>query len=209
MPAPVTPSTARLVLATRNDHKLAELRVILAEAGIDPTGVVSAADVDGPDVVESGVTFAENALLKARALAVHTGLPAVADDSGFAVDVLGGSPGVFSVYWAGRQRDDEANNALLLEQLADVGPEHRGAQFVCAGVLVTPDGAETVREGVVRGRLLAEPQGHGGFGYDPLFLPDGLDRSYAELAPEEKNAISHRARAFRELAPQIAAVFAG
>ncbi|GAB2619746.1 RdgB/HAM1 family non-canonical purine NTP pyrophosphatase [Pseudactinotalea suaedae] len=171
-------------------------------------GVVSAADVDGPDVPETGVTFAENALLKARALVAHTGLPAVADDSGFAVDVLGGSPGVFSVYWAGRQRDDAANNALLLAQLEDVGPEHRGAQFVCAGALVTPDGREEVREGVVRGRLLTEPVGGGGFGYDPLFMPDGHDRSYAQLTSEEKNAISHRSRAFRELAPLIAELLA-
>ncbi|WP_156225748.1 RdgB/HAM1 family non-canonical purine NTP pyrophosphatase [Pseudactinotalea suaedae] len=198
----------RLVLATRNDHKLQELRDILAAAGVPTDGVVSAADVDGPDVPETGVTFAENALLKARALVAHTGLPAVADDSGFAVDVLGGSPGVFSVYWAGRQRDDAANNALLLAQLEDVGPEHRGAQFVCAGALVTPDGREEVREGVVRGRLLTEPVGGGGFGYDPLFMPDGHDRSYAQLTSEEKNAISHRSRAFRELAPLIAELLA-
>lgn len=205
----MTAAQPRLVLATRNHHKLDELRAILAEEGIDTTGVVSAADVDGPEVAETGITFAENALLKARALAAHTGLPAVADDSGFAVDVLNGCPGVFSVYWAGRARDDAANNALLLEQVADIGPEHRGAQFVCAGALVTPDGREEVREGVVRGRLLTEPVGDGGFGYDPLFQPDGLDRSYAQLAPEEKNAISHRSRAFRALAPVIAQVLAG
>lgn len=198
----------RLVLATRNQHKLDELRAILAAEGVDTAGVVSAADVDGPDVQETGVTFAENALLKARALVAHTGLPAVADDSGFAVDVLGGAPGVFSVYWAGRQRDDAANNALLLAQLEDVGPEHRGAQFVCAGALVTPDGREEVREGVVRGRLLAEPVGDGGFGYDPLFVPDGHDRSYAQLTAAQKNAISHRSRAFRELAPLIAELLA-
>lgn len=197
---------ARLVLATRNQHKLDELRAILHEQGIDGSALVSAADVDGPDVPETGVTFAENALLKARALVAHTGMAAVADDSGFAVDVLGGSPGVFSVYWAGRDRDDAANNALLLAQLADVGPEHRGAQFVCAGALVTPDGTEIVREGVVRGRLLQEPVGDGGFGYDPLFQPDGETRSYAQLSAAEKNAISHRSRAFRALAPEIAAV---
>ena len=202
-------SSPRLVLATQNTHKLAELRAILAGVGVDVDTVVSAADVGGPDVPETGVTFAENALLKARALVAHTGLPAVADDSGFAVDVLGGSPGVFSVYWAGRARDDAANNALLLEQLADIGPEHRGAQFVCAGALVTPDGREEVREGIVRGELLREPIGDGGFGYDPLFRPDGESRSYAQLAPEEKNAISHRSRAFRALAPLIADVLAG
>jgi XTP/dITP diphosphohydrolase len=199
----------RLVLATQNPHKLEELRAILAQVGIDTDTVVSAADVGGPDVPETGVTFAENALLKARALVAHTGLPAVADDSGFAVDVLGGCPGVFSVYWAGRARDDAANNALLLEQLADIGPEHRGAQFVCAGALVTPDGREEVREGVVRGELLREPVGEGGFGYDPLFRPEGETRSYAELTPQEKNAISHRSRAFTALAPVIAATLAG
>lgn len=202
-------TSPRLVLATQNTHKLAELRAILAGVGVDVDTVVSAADVGGPDVPETGVTFAENALLKARALVAHTGLPAVADDSGFAVDVLGGSPGVFSVYWAGRARDDAANNALLLEQLADIGPEHRGAQFVCAGALVTPDGREEVREGIVRGELLREPIGDGGFGYDPLFRPDGESRSYAQLEPEEKNAISHRSRAFRALAPLIADVLAG
>lgn len=199
-------TSPRLVLATQNAHKLAELRAILAGVGVDTDAVVSAADVGGPDVPETGVTFAENALLKARALVAHTGLPAVADDSGFAVDVLGGCPGVFSVYWAGRARDDAANNALLLEQLADIGPEHRGAQFVCAGALVTPDGREEVREGIVRGRLLTEPVGDGGFGYDPLFAPEGSDRSYAQLTPEEKNAISHRSRAFRALAPLIAEI---
>lgn len=202
-------SAPKLVLATRNRHKLEELHAILAEEGVEETGVVTAADVDGPEVEETGVTFAENALLKARALVAHTGLPAVADDSGFAVDVLGGCPGVFSVYWAGRARDDAANNALLLEQLADIGPEHRGAQFVCAGALVTPDGREEVREGIVRGRLLTEPIGEGGFGYDPLFAPDGDNRSYAQLSPSEKNAISHRSRAFRQLAPLIAEVLAG
>lgn len=198
----------RLVLATHNAHKLAELRAILTEEGVDVSGVVGAAEVGGPEVQETGVTFAENALLKARALVSHTGLPAVADDSGFAVDVLGGSPGVFSVYWAGRARDDDANNALLLEQLEDVGPEHRGAQFVCAGALVTPEGREEVREGVVRGRLLSAPLGSGGFGYDSLFMPEGHDRSYAQLSAQEKNAISHRSRAFRELAPLIAAALA-
>ncbi len=202
-------STPRLVLATQNTHKLEELRAILAQVGIDTDAVVSAADVGGPDVPETGVTFAENALRKARALVAHTGLPAVADDSGFAVDVLGGCPGVFSVYWAGRARDDAANNALLLEQLADIGPEHRGAQFVCAGALVTPDGREEVREGVVRGELLREPVGEGGFGYDPLFRPEGETRSYAQLTPQEKNAISHRSRAFTALAPVIAATLAG
>lgn len=198
----------RLVLATQNPHKLAELRAILAAEGIAPELITSAAEVGGPEVAETGVTFAENALLKARALVAHTGLPAIADDSGFAVDVLGGCPGVFSVYWAGRARDDAANNALLLEQLADIGPEHRGAQFVCAGALVTPDGREVVREGIVRGRLLTEPVGDGGFGYDPLFAPDGDDRSYAQLSAEEKNAISHRSRAFRELAPLVAELVA-
>jgi XTP/dITP diphosphohydrolase len=161
--------------------------------------------------VEDGVTFEANALIKARAIARATGLPAVADDSGISVDVLGGAPGVFSARWSGRHGDDSANNALLLAQLADVPDEHRAARFVCAAALVVPGGgpdgtdAETVLRGEMPGRLLRAEQGAGGFGYDPLFQPDGESRSAGELSPEEKNAISHRGRAFRALAPAIAA----
>ena len=206
-------SGVRLVLATHNQHKVAELRAILAPAvaGLAPEHVVGAADLGADPPYEDGVTFAQNALLKARALARLTGLPAVADDSGLCVDVLGGAPGIFSARWSGRHGDDEANLRLLLAQLADVPDEHRGAGFTCAAALVTPDGFEHVETGVLRGRLVREPRGSGGFGYDPILVPDeqperaqGLLTS-AELTPAEKNAISHRGRAFRALAPVIAA----
>lgn len=204
------PAGARLVLATHNAHKVGELRAILAAAGLATDGIVGAADVGAEPPVEDGVTFAENALLKARALARATGLPAVADDSGLAVDVLGGAPGIFSARWAGRHGDDAANLALLLDQLSDVPAEHRGAQFVCAAALVTPDGRERVETGVLRGRLTTAPRGAGGFGYDPILEPDEQPArattrlTSAELTPEEKNAISHRGHAFRALGPAIA-----
>ena len=207
------PPGARLVLATHNAHKVGELRAILAPAvpGLDPAAVVGARDVGAPEPVEDGVTFAANALIKARALAAFTGLPAVADDSGLAVDVLGGTPGIFSARWAGRHGDDAANLALLLAQLADIAPAHRGAGFVCAAALVTPDGEEHVELGHLRGTLAREPRGTGGFGYDPVFVPvdqpaGAPERTCAELSPAEKNAISHRGQAFRALAPVIAGV---
>ncbi len=201
---------ARLVLATRNAHKLAELRAILAAAlpGVDATDVVAVPE-GVPDVAETGVTFAENALLKARAVAAATGLAAVADDSGLAVDVLGGAPGVFSARWAGRHGDDAANLALLLAQLADVPDGHRGAAFVCAVALVTPDGSEVVRDGRLAGVLEREPRGAGGFGYDPVLRPEGGARTCAELDPAEKNAISHRGRALRALLPDLGGVLTG
>lgn len=207
----------RLVLATHNQGKLRELRELLRGQipGLDvDTQVVDAAAVGGPDVVEDGVTFGENSLLKARAVAAATGLVAVADDSGLAVDVLGGAPGIFSARWSGRHGDDRANLELLLAQLADVRDEHRGAAFVCAAALVVPaddggDAAEHVEYGELKGTLLREPRGAGGFGYDPILLPHGLDRSCAELSREEKNAISHRGKAFRALVPAIVAALAG
>lgn len=201
----------RLVLATHNAHKIGELRAILAPLlpDLDPASVVGAADVGAPEPVEDGVTFAANALIKARALVAATGLPSVADDSGLAVDVLGGAPGVFSARWAGRHGDDRANLELLLAQLSDVPAEHRGARFVCAAALVTPDGGEVVETGEMPGRLLTAPRGSGGFGYDPILQPDGEDRSAAELSAEEKNAISHRGEAFRALAPHVVKALAG
>ena len=209
-------SAPRLVLATHNPHKITELRAILAPVvpGLDPAAVVGARDVGAPEPVEDGVTFAENALIKARALVAATGLPAVADDSGLAVDVLGGAPGIFSARWAGRHGDDAANLALLLAQLADVAPQHRGAHFACAAALVTPDGFEHVEHGYLRGTLATAPRGTGGFGYDPVLVPEGQapdrpPRSCAELSPAEKNAISHRGQAFRALAPVIARVLGG
>lgn len=197
----------RLVLATHNAHKVREVRQILAEAidGFVPEDLVSAPDLGADEPVEDGVTFAENALIKARAIAAHTHLPAIADDSGLAVDVLGGAPGIFSARWCGRHGDDGANLDLLLAQLAEVSDAQRGAAFVCAAALVLPDGREVVEHGQMRGRLLRAPVGQGGFGYDPILVPDGETRSSAQLTPEEKNARSHRGAAFRALAPAIAA----
>ena len=196
----------RVVLATRNAHKVGELQEILGEAGLQIELVGLDAFPDAPDVVEDGVTFAENSLLKARSAAKASGLVALADDSGLCVDVLGGAPGIFSARWSGRHGDDAANLRLLLDQLADVRPEHRGAHFACAAVAVHPDGAELVAEGALRGTLLYEPRGTGGFGYDPILVPDGDTRTTAELTPAEKNAISHRGRAFRELAAALPAL---
>jgi XTP/dITP diphosphohydrolase len=206
----------RLVLATHNKGKLKELRELLRGQvpGLDvDTQVVDAAAAGAPDVKETGVTFAENSLLKARAVAGATGLVAIADDSGLAVDVLGGAPGIFSARWAGKHGDDEANLQLLLAQLADVPDAHRGAAFVCAAALAVPaldggDGHEVVEYGQLEGTLLRAPRGAGGFGYDPILLPRGLDRSCAELSSEEKNAISHRGQAFRALLPAIIAALA-
>lgn len=193
----------RLVLATRNHHKVAELRAILAAAGIRHELVGADAYPQIPDVPETGVTFAENALIKARALAWATGLPAVADDSGLCVDVLGGAPGIFSARWAGRHGDDKANLDLLLAQLSDIADLHRAAHFACAAALVLPDGPERVVEGRMEGVLRHEPAGSGGFGYDPVLQPLGGTRTAAELTPDEKNAISHRGKAFRALVPAI------
>ena len=201
----------RLVLATQNEHKVHELRQILTEL-VDGIGleVVGASDLPGaPDVVESEVTFEGNARLKAVAVAKATGLPSVADDSGLAVDVLGGSPGVFSARWSGthsgvdapRADRDRANLSLLLEQIGDVPDEHRAASFVCAAVLALPDGSVESVEGRVTGTIRRAPVGESGFGYDPIFVPDGDSRSMAQYSDQEKNAISHRGRAFRAMIP--------
>jgi XTP/dITP diphosphohydrolase len=196
----------RLLLATRNEKKLAELRRILdAALGSNPVQLVGLDDVpEYPEVPETGLTFGENALLKAREGVSQTGLPTVADDSGLAVDAMSGMPGVFSARWAGRHGDDRANLELLLAQLADVPDEHRGASFVCAAALVLPGGKEHLVDGRQTGRLLRSPRGDGGFGYDPIFVADGEVRSNAELTPEEKDAISHRGKAFRAMAQVIA-----
>ena len=199
--------TARLVLATRNTHKLGEVRAILADAlSLPPAllddAVAGVGEYDIPDVVETGVTFDENALLKARAAARATGLPALADDSGLAVDVLGGAPGVFSARWAGVHGDDRANLDLLLAQLADVPDGHRGARFVCALALVFPGGREIVEHGELAGRLTRAARGDGGFGYDPIVeLPDG--RVVAELTAQQKDAVSHRGQAVRAMAAHL------
>ena len=193
----------RVVLATRNTHKVAELSRILAVTGAGVSLVGLEEFPDAPDVPETGLTFADNALLKARAIAAHTGLPAVADDSGLCVDALHGMPGVLSARWSGKHGNDQANLDLVLGQLEDI--EQRGAQFICAAALVLP---EPVREwtvtGVLSGTLARAPRGSNGFGYDPIFVPDGEQRTTAELSPADKDAISHRGRAFRALAPLIA-----
>jgi XTP/dITP diphosphohydrolase len=204
----------RVVLATHNKHKVAELSRILSAAG---TGVelVGLEEFPGaPEVPETGLTFADNALLKAHAIAAFTGLAAVADDSGLAVNALHGMPGVFSARWSGRHGDDHANLELVLGQLADV--DERGAQFVCVAALVLPPPASDISgmpdrwhewtvTGILPGELAHAPRGTNGFGYDPIFVPEGASTTTAELTPEEKDAISHRGRAFRALTPVIAA----
>ncbi len=186
----------RIVLATRNAGKIEELRRILS--GVQVTGLTEYPDA--PEVAETELTFEGNALLKARAIAGHTGLAVVADDSGLCVDALNGMPGVFSARWAGRHGDDLANLELLLGQLADVPAALRGAYFACAAAVALPDGAERVVTGRIDGRIIDAPRGTGGFGYDPIFVPDGESRTTAEMPPAEKDAISHRGRAFRALA---------
>ncbi len=201
-----TAAAPRLVLATANSGKLAELSRILADGHADVV-LVGLADFPGaPDVAETGATFAENALLKARALAAFTGLASVADDSGLCCDALNGMPGVLSARWSGGHGDDARNLRLLLDQLADVPGERRRAHFTCAAALVLPSGHEHVTEGVLRGRVIREPRGVNGFGYDPIFQPDGYDQTTAEMTPARKDAISHRGRAFRALAPTIASL---
>jgi len=218
----------RLVLATANAAKAIELVRILAAAHID-VQLSSLAEFPGaPGVIEAGATFTENALLKAHAVAAHTGLPTVADDSGLCVDAMNGMPGVLSARWAGRHGDDEANLRLVLAQVADVPDDRRGAQFVCSAVLVVPapgstagggmargsqagtgqTGQEHVSEGVLKGRLIREPRGENGFGYDPIFVPDGEQMTTAEMSPDAKDRISHRGKALRGLTPAIA-VLAG
>ena len=192
----------KLALATRNPHKVAELRAILLPL-LPGAQILGAEAFDVPEPVEDEVTFAGNALIKARQLAEATGLLSLADDSGICVDAMGGAPGVFSARWCGRHGDDAANLELLLAQMADVPERHRGASFVCAAAMAAPDGREEVAEGVMRGSLLFAPRGENGFGYDPIFRPEGLSVSSAELTPERKEAISHRGKAFRALAARI------
>ena len=197
----------RIVLATHNRHKIVEFGAIVAATRPD----LEVIGYEGPEPVEDGVTFAENALIKARAAATYTGLPALADDSGICVDVLGGAPGVFSAYWAGHAKDAAANLDLLLDQLSDVRDPHRAASFVSTIALVVPGAERTVEhvvEGRWPGRLASEASGGGGFGYDPIFVPDGqpegAERTVGEWDAAEKNAASHRARAFAALAPLLA-----
>ncbi|MGW1743411.1 RdgB/HAM1 family non-canonical purine NTP pyrophosphatase [Nocardia sp. NPDC001965] len=197
----------RVLLASRNAKKLTELRRILAEAGVAGLEIVGLDDVpEYPEAPETGATFEENALAKARDGARATRLPCIADDSGIAVDALNGMPGVLSARWSGRHGDDAANNTLLLAQLSDTPDERRGASFVSACALVIPAGAEIVVRGDWPGTIAREPQGDGGFGYDPLFRPAGGERSAAQLTPAEKDAASHRGRALAQLLPALAAL---
>ena len=189
----------RVVLATHNAHKVEELRRILAPMLPD----LEVLAYDGPEPVENGATFTENALIKARAAAAHTGLPAIADDSGICVDVLGGAPGIFSARWGGPARDSEENLRLLLWQISDLADEHRSAHFTCVAAVALPDGTERAVTGEWPGRILRAPAGAGGFGYDPIFQPDGHDVSAAELTADVKNAESHRAIAFAALGPVL------
>jgi len=207
--ASATPArTPRAVFASHNAHKRDEVWAILAPLLVDwaETDLASARDFDVPSPVEDGVTFAENALVKARAVCAATGLPAIADDSGLAVDVMGGAPGIFSALWSGAHGADEANLRLLLAQLIDIPDAHRGAAFVCAAALVTPEGLEVVCEGRMDGRIAADTAGAGGFGYDPIFIPAGYDVTAAELTAGQKNAISHRGKAFTALARHLTAL---
>lgn len=224
----------KLVVATHNEGKLVEIKRILAEQLnqlADRFELITAGSLGLPDPVETGVTFEQNALLKARDVASRTGLPAIADDSGIIVDVLGAAPGILSARWSGVHGDDKANNALLLKQLSDIPDRFLTARFRCAAALAIPDacsevpegtvmlhthGFETVRMGEMIGHLLREERGTNGFGYDPLFVPDeqpirngvqmeGL--TSAELTQEEKNSISHRGHALRALLPELQALF--
>jgi XTP/dITP diphosphohydrolase len=198
----------RVVLASRNLKKINELRRILAVA-VPQIEVVGLDEVPAyPETVEDGATFAENALLKARDAAHVSGLPAIADDSGLTVDALNGMPGVLSARWAGRAKDDEANLRLVLEQVADVPDTRLGAAFVCAAALVLPDGSTQVVEGRMEGALIRQPRGSNGFGYDPIFLPSGSVLTSAEMSPADKDAISHRGKAFRGLAEILAGTLA-
>jgi len=200
--------TMRVVFATGNAHKVLEVQAILASTGLD-IEVRSLADWrDAPIPVEDGEDFAANALIKARAAAAHTGLPAIADDSGICVDALHGMPGIFSARWSGAHGQDRDNLELLLAQLHDVPDARRHAHFACAAALVTPEGVERVVEGTIEGSLTREPSGGGGFGYDPIFVPYGYSQTTAELDAAHKNAISHRGAAFRALAPVLVELLA-
>ncbi|WP_410576867.1 RdgB/HAM1 family non-canonical purine NTP pyrophosphatase [Amycolatopsis sp. lyj-108] len=194
----------RLLLATRNAKKLGELRRILVAEGIEGIEVIGLADVpEFPEAPETAPDFEGNALAKAQDAAAATGLPAIADDSGISVDALNGMPGVLSARWSGKHGDDEANLDLVLAQLSDTPDERMGAAFVCAAALVVPGGDETVVRGEWRGSLIRERRGANGFGYDPIFVPEGETRTSAELEPSEKDGLSHRGKALRALVGEL------
>jgi XTP/dITP diphosphohydrolase len=196
--------TATLVLATRNQGKIREFRRILdaiSNGAINLVGLEEFAHTT--EVEETGSTFKENALLKARSICAETGLPAIADDSGLCVDALGGAPGIYSARYAGVHGDDQGNNAKLLRELANVPEDKRSAHFTCAAALVLPDGREHVTEEIFEGSILFEPIGDQGFGYDPLFRPEGLSISSAQMSADEKDLISHRGKSLRAIAPHV------
>lgn len=194
----------KLVLATRNQGKITEFRRILEELA---PGQIELIGVDQfphlVDVDETGSTFEENSLLKARYTSEATGLPAIADDSGLCVDALNGDPGIFSARWAGVHGDDRANVEKVLQQLADVPDEKRTAHFMCVASLVMPDGRHQVAEGRFEGHILHAPVGENGFGYDPIFQPLGLSISSAQMSAQEKDAMSHRGKSLRAIAPHV------
>lgn len=209
--SPVQSAVApRLVFATGNAHKVSELEAIIAPLLSQGAGTIAKmSDFNVAEPVEDGDSFAENSLIKARSLCAATGIAALADDSGLCVDIMGGAPGIFSARWSGAHGNDRANLELLLAQLSDVPHHLRGAAFVSAAALVLPDGREFVELGRVEGHLTTAPRGEQGFGYDPIFVPEGMDRTAAELSAHEKNAISHRGIAFRAMAPRIIEVLQG
>ncbi|MDO8732226.1 MAG: RdgB/HAM1 family non-canonical purine NTP pyrophosphatase [Actinomycetota bacterium] len=196
--------SVQLVLASRNTHKIVEMRRILIELGLDIELVGTDEYPDLPDVDEIGSSFAANALLKAREVCEYTGLPAIGDDSGLCVDALNGLPGIYSARWAGTHGHDAENLKLLIAQLDHVPANRRGAAFHCAVAIATPQGDERIVEGIVEGRLIGAPRGTNGFGYDPIFVPNGWVITTAEMSAEDKDAISHRGRALRAIAPVLA-----
>lgn len=197
MSAATAPLKTTLVLATRNAGKIKELEALLSGHGLHVLGLGDFPDIG--EIEETGTSFAENALLKARAVAQATGLVALADDSGLAVDALSGAPGVYSARYSGPDATDEKNNLKLLDALKDVPEAGRGCRFMSVVAACAPNGAQLLAEGRWEGRVLSAPRGAGGFGYDPLFLDLELGKSAAELAPAEKNARSHRGHALRAL----------
>lgn len=195
--------TQKLVIASRNDHKIEEMRRILEQAGFDWELVGSDQFPDLPDVEETGSTFAANAMLKARAVSEFTGLPAVGDDSGLCVDALNGMPGILSARWSGTHGNDRANLELLLAQISQVPADRRSASFVCAAAYVHPDGTEFVVEAAMNGSLIDSARGDNGFGYDPIFIPQGHQVTSAQMSSEEKDAISHRGKALAALVASL------
>jgi XTP/dITP diphosphohydrolase len=200
----------KLLLATRNKGKIEEFHRILEEIApgeIELVGLDQFPDL--VDVEETGSTFEENALLKARQMSAATGLPAIADDSGLCVDALGGDPGIYSARWSGVHGDDEANLNKVLEQMKDVKGQERSAYFICVAALALVDGTSHCEEGRFIGTLLDHPVGENGFGYDPIFSPLGYSISSAQMSAEEKDAISHRGKALRAIAPHVRKMVAG